>query len=174
MVVSDSQAVTVLRPQEGMFQLTLTNAEASHLAFDDVVIESIKRGIPPELITRLSELWQVTKVLGGEVISIGKIIVKAIFDFLAANPKLTIGIAIGAAISLFVSSIPFIGPILAPFATTLSMMYGGGVGAAMQNGDFSMSPFSAGIELAHKFFEAIVAIFNAIASYWTSETSVVI
>lgn len=172
MVFQPAQAGETLRPTEGMFQLTLANAESAHLEFDDVVIETIKRGIPPELITRFVELWSLTKVLGGEVIAIGKIIVKTIIDFLAANPKLTIGLAVGAAISTLIAGIPFIGPVLAPFSTTLSVLYGAGVGASMQNDKYSMSPVSACIELAHKFFEALIDIFNAIASYWTLESSV--
>ena len=38
--------------------------------------------------------------MAGEIIAIGRIVVQQIFDFLKANPKLTIGLAIGAAIGM--------------------------------------------------------------------------
>ena len=84
------------------------------------------------------------------------------------NPKLTIGIAIGAALTVLVAGIPFIGPWLAPIAGTISILYGAGIGASMQNGDYSMSPYSAGIELASKFFELLISIFKGIAEYWNA------
>lgn len=157
-----------LQPKQALFELTLINAESSDIEFDDVVIDSLKRDIPAELVTRLSELWTQTKVVAGEVIAVGRIIVRKIVDFLLDNPKLTIGIAVGAALTALVSSIPFIGPLLAPMAATVSMLYGAGVGASMQKGDYSMSPFSAAIELAHKFFELLTAIFDGVKDYWVS------
>ena len=155
-----------LGTEQATFELTLLNAELAKTRFDDVVVSGIKLGIPPELLTRLKELWEQTKVVAGEVIAIGKIIVRKVIDFLLANPKLTIGLAIGAAISVLISGIPFIGPILAPISLLLATLYGAGIGAAMQKGDYSGSPFTAAIELAHKFFELIAIIFNAVAQYW--------
>jgi len=158
-----------LNSEQGLFELTLINAESSKAEFDDVVIEGLKRGIPPELLTRLKEIWERTKVVAGEMIAIGKIIVMKIMEFLQANPKIAIGIAIGAAVSVLIGGIPLIGPILAPFALLISTLYGAGVGAAMQKGDYSGSPFTAAIELANKFFELIGVIFNAVAQYWSLE-----
>jgi hypothetical protein len=155
-----------LGTEQATFELTLLNAELVKAKFDDVVVSGIKLGIAPELLTRLEELWEQTKVVAGEVIAIGKIIVRKVIDFLLANPKLTIGLAIGAAISVLIAGIPFIGPILAPIALLISTLYGAGVGASMQKGDYSGSPFTAAIELAHKFFELIAIIFNAVAQYW--------
>jgi hypothetical protein len=156
------------QPRQALLEITLMNAESSDANFDDVVIESLKRDIPAEIVTRLAELWSQTKVVAGEVIAVGKIIVRKIVDFLLANPKLTIGIAVGAALTVLVSGIPFIGPLIAPMTATLSTLYGAGVGAAMQKGDYSLSPYSAAIELAHKFFELFTAIFNGISEYWSS------
>ncbi len=157
-----------LQSKRSAFELTLLNAELSQLSFDDVIILGIKRGIPPELVTRLSDLWEKTKEIAGEVIAVGKIIVQKIISFLIENPKLTIGIAIGAALTVLVAGIPFIGPWLAPIAGTISILYGAGIGASMQNGDYSMSPYSAGIELASKFFELLISIFKGIAEYWNA------
>lgn len=159
---------THVQPKQALLELTLLNAESSDASFDDVVIEGLKRDMPAELVTRLAELWTQTKIVAGEVIAVGKIIVRKIIAFMLANPKLAIGIAVGAALSALVAGIPFIGPLLAPMAATLSMLYGAGVGAAMQKGDYSLSPYSAAIELANKFFELLSAIFNGVSEYWTS------
>ena len=162
-----------IEPKKALFELTLLNAECSDTEFEDVLIDSLKRDIPAELVTRLAEIWTQIKVVAGEVIAVGKIIVRKILDFLLANPKLAIGIAVGAALSALVAGIPIIGYFLGPMVATVSMLYGAGIGAAMQTGDNSLSPYSAAIELAHKFFELFTSIFNGVSEYWTSGTEVV-
>lgn len=99
---------------QATFEISLTNVETSGRTFDDVVVEGIASGIPPEVLTRMKELWGKTQELGTEVIYIGKIIVIKIIDFLKANPKLTASLAIGGAVHLLSNSIPWIGPWLAP------------------------------------------------------------
>jgi hypothetical protein len=89
-------------------------------------------------------------------------------DFLIANPKIAIGAALGACATTLVASVPFIGPLLAPLASSIFMLYGAGVGAAAQGGDYSMSPVSAAFELAQKFFELLVLIFNGVKEYWVT------
>jgi hypothetical protein len=155
-----------LTPEQGLFELTLLNAEKTEADFEEVILEGIRRGIPPEILTRLKELWEVSKNIAGEIVAIGKIIVVAIIDFLKANPMLTIGLAIGVAVSALIAGIPFLGPLLAPLATPISTLYGAGVGAVMQQGDYSGSPYTVAIELANKFFELLKLIFNSIAHYW--------
>jgi len=162
----NQEAAVRYSPEQGLFDLTLLNAEIKTATFEDVVIDGIQRGIPPELLTRLKQLWKTTKAIAGEVVAIGKIIVKQIFTFLQENPKLMIGIAVGAAISVLIAAIPFIGPILAPIALLVSTLYGAAMGAAMQEGDDSGSLYRAAIHLATKFFDLIKNIFNAIAQYW--------
>jgi len=158
-----------LQPKDALFELTLLNAEYIDDEFDDVLVASLKRNIPPEILTRLMELWTQTKEVAGEVIAIGKIIVRKIIDFLLDNPKLTMGIALGAALGVLVSSIPFIGSILAPLVATLSILYGAYVGAMMQKGEITDSPVAGAIEVASMFFELLVAIFNGVAEYWNSK-----
>lgn len=165
----DSVSTQVLKPNQGMFELSLMNAEASSAQFDDVVVEALNRGIPPELVTRLKELWEKTKVIAGEIVAIGKIIVRQIIEFLRQNPKLTIGMALGVAVAVLIGGIPFIGPLLQPLATLIAAVYGAGVGAAMENGDNSGSPLSAVIALAEKFFELLKNILNSIAEYFSTK-----
>lgn len=155
-----------IQPKKALFELTMLNAESADLNFDDVIIKAAKQNIPPEVLTRLSELWAMTKLVAGEVVAIGKIIVINIIKFLIDNPGLTIGIALGAAVTALIAGIPLIGPILAPLAAVITILYGAGVGAAMQNGDHSMSPITAAIALAKKFFELLMMIFNGIKEYW--------
>ena len=157
-----------LKANAAMFELSLINAETSGASFDDIMVEALKRGIPPEIATRLSEILQKAWTIGGELVSVGKIIVTKIMDFLAANPKIAIGTALGACAATLVASVPFIGPMLAPLAASICMVYGAGVGAAAQAGDYSMSPVSAAFELARKFFELIISIFNGVKEYWVA------
>lgn len=159
---------STLSPEEGLFELTLLNAEKQEANFEDVVIAGMRRGIPPEIITRLKDLWETTKNVAGEIVAIGKIIVLAILDFLKANLKMAIGIALGAAISSLILAIPFIGPLLAPLAVSLSAAYGGGVGAALEGGlNDPASPLTAAIALADRFFELLIQIFQAVGNYWS-------
>lgn len=163
-----SYSVQALNPEQGIFELTLINAEASSADFDDVAVEALNRGFPAELVTRLKELWELTKFVAGEIVVIGKIIVRQIMDFLKANPKMTVGLALGAAVSALIGGLPIIGSLLQPVSTMIATLYGAGVGAAMQNGDGSGSPFSAAIELAQKFFELLMNILNAVGNYFVN------
>ena len=157
-----------MKREEGMFELSLRNAEASAKTFDDLVVDAIERGIPIEVITRLKEIWDAAQVIAGEVVAVGRIIVGQIIEFVKQNPKLTLGLALGAAVAALVGGIPLIGPMLQPLTTWVAAIYSGGVGAAMQQGDFSGSPFVAAIELASKFFELLMAIFRSVESYWAA------
>lgn len=154
-------------PSSAMLELSMMNADVGNQNFDDVIIDALNRGIPPEVVTRLQDIWTATKKIGNEVIAIGKIIVREIVRFLKENTKITVGIAIGAAITFLVASVPFVGPILAPYVAVLATMYGAGAGAAMDAGADPSSPLAAAIALASKFFELLKNIFSAIAERWT-------
>ena len=75
-----------------MFELSLLNAEVSETTFDDVVVDAMARGLPPEVITRLKEIWDAAQTIAGEVVAVGRIIVARIIEFVKQNPKLTIGL----------------------------------------------------------------------------------
>ena len=164
-----SQSITELSPEQGLFELSMLNAERAQDEFDDVMIEGLKRGIPPEILTRLKDIWDATQEIAGEIIAIGKIIVIEIINFLKANLTIAAGIAIGAAVSSLLLMIPFIGPLLHPLVTLLTTLYGAGVGAAMQKGVHSASPLTAAIALADKFFELFVRIMKAVSQYWKNK-----
>lgn len=158
----------VLSKEQGVFELTLLNAELSRDQFDDFVVMGVSRGVPVEIMTRLQGLWNMTKEIAGEVVAIGKIVVRKIFEFLKANPNLSIGIALGAAVGALISGIPFIGPLLAPLSAGLSMLYGAAVGSTLDQGVQSNDPFVAATLLARKFFELIQSIFLSIKEYFAA------
>ena len=157
-----------LKANVALLELSLINAETSDASFDDVTIEALKRGVPSEIVTRLSEIWEQAVVIGGELVSVGKIIVRKILDFLSANPNIAIGAALGACATMIVASVPLIGPMLAPLTASLFMLYGAGVGAAAKNGNYSVSPVVAVYELAQKFFELLISIFNGVKEHWAA------
>ena len=102
-----SEAIAGFTQEQGMFELSMLNAETSEAEFEEVIIEGIKRGIPTEILTRLKELWEMSKEVAGEAVAIGKIIVMAIIEFIKANPMITVGLILGAAVSTLVLGIPF-------------------------------------------------------------------
>ncbi|MGQ7817269.1 hypothetical protein ACUTAH_16650 [Metapseudomonas furukawaii] len=148
-----------------MFELTLLNAEVSREQLDDVLVIGLNRGIPPEIMTRLESVWEMTRTIAGEVVAIGKIVVMKIFEFLKANPNLTIGIALGAAVGALISGIPLLGAMLAPLVTALSVLCGAAVGAAKDEGGDPSDPYFAAANLAKKFFELIHEIFLSVKDY---------
>jgi hypothetical protein len=144
-----------------LLELTVINAEAEPLTFAEAAKELLNRGLPPELVTRLEDLWEKTKIIGGEVIAVGKLIVKKIVDFFLANPGLAISLAIGAAVGALVSSsIPFIGAMLAPLVAILVTLYGYNV----QSGGRESLLFST-MKLATEFFRLLIEIFQVVVGY---------
>lgn len=155
-----------LTKEQGLFELTLLNAEMSREQFDDFLVFGLNRGIPLEVITRLQSLWNFTKKVAGEVVVVGKIIVQKIIEFLKANPKLAIGLALGAAVGALIAGIPFLGPLLAPLATAISMIYGAAVGAAKDAGADSSDTYESVLNLAARFFELLQGIRVSIKDYY--------
>ncbi|MDH4562309.1 hypothetical protein [Pseudomonas sp. BN411] len=158
--------MTELTKERGMFELTLLNAAVSREQLDDVLVMGLNRGIPPEIMTRLESVWGMTRTIAGEVVAIGKIVVMKIFEFLKANPNLTIGIALGAAVGTLIAGIPFLGAMLAPLVTALSILYGAAVGATKDAGGDPSDAYAAVGHLAKKFFELIQEIFLSIQDYF--------
>ncbi len=158
----------VLTKEQGAFELTLLNAEHAKAQFDDVLVEGLALGIPAEIMTRLELIWGTTKLIAGEVVAIGKIIVTQIVAFLRANPGIAIGVALGAAVGVLTAGIPFVGPLLAPLAASVSMFAGAAIGATFDAGAPSSDPLVAVVHLARKFFEVIQAIFLAIKDYYSA------
>lgn len=149
---------SVITCEQAMLELTLLDAESSNKVFDDVVLDGLARGIPPEILIRLKDLWAVTKQIGEETIEIGKIIVIKIVDFLQANAKLTGALAIGAAAYLLANSIPLIGPMLAPLLGAVAALY---TFAKVAN-------WEEIVQTAKNFFDFLIAVLNAVSGRWSA------
>ncbi len=156
-----------LTAAQGAFELTLLNAECARDKFDDLVIEGLSLGIPAEIMTRLEAIWSTTRQIAGEVITVGRIVVRQILAFIKAHPGIAIGVAIGAAIGGITAAIPFIGPLLAPITTSAAVLMGAAVGATVDSGSPSSDPLVAAIQLARKFFEFIQSVFLAVRDYYS-------
>ena len=138
----------------------------SNLEWVDIVTMLNNRGAKLELVTRMQELWEKTKIIAGEVVNVGRIIVIKIWEFIKANPNMFLGIAIGAAIGALVGLIPFVGQILAPIAMAIGATVGALAGSrldAMEHGEnYTDSMFGDLIRVAKKFFQLLADIFMAL------------
>ena len=151
---------------EARLELILFNSNVLGIDRVDVFTRFTNAGVPQEIIFRLGELWEQTKVIGEKIIHIGKIILLEILKFVEKNPNLAIGVALGAAIGALVSLVPFLGHTLAPLTMTVGAVLGGAVGSRL---DRNKKPanliediFQEAIILAKKFFELLASVFKAL------------
>jgi len=155
-----------LTETEAKLKLSLLNSNVMELDRVDTITQLTNMGLPQEIITRINDLWEKTKVIGGQVIHIGKVILAEIMKFIKENPHLAVGVAIGAAVGALTSMIPFIGPFLAPIATAITMLIGGIAGYRIDQGkepkDGVIGITQELIMIAKKFFELFGNIFNAL------------
>lgn len=142
--------------------LIAADIEAQELDQTDTFVWLANQGLPANVLLTLEPIWKTTKTLGGRVISLGKIILFKIIQFIEAHPAAAIGIAFGGAIGALVSMVPFIGPLLAPVAAAIGMIGLGAIGATIDYNE--KSPFRAMILLAKDFFATIADILNTLRS----------
>lgn len=151
---------------EAQLELTLLNAKTNGFDEHDAFTSFVNAGLPMEIILRLKELWGATKVLGGKVIRIGKIIVIEIIKFINENPNLATGVAVGAAVGSLISLVPYLGPLLAPLSTAIGALLGGLAGARLdrtnKNAQGIVGVAQDVIVVARKFFELLASIFMAL------------
>ena len=151
---------------EAKLKLSILNSNALDLDRVDTVVKLTNMGLPQEVITRIEDLWDKTKIVGGQVIHIGKVILAEIMEFIKENPHLAVGVALGAALGALISLIPFIGPLLAPLVTAVSVVVGGIAGLRLDRGEEPSDDFIGVTQelilIAKKFFELFANIFNAL------------
>jgi hypothetical protein len=157
-----------LTESQAKLKLGLLNSRVSVLDRIETVSWLSNQGLPQEAIYEITKLWSKTRVIGGQVINIGKIIISEMLGFIRENPHLTIGLAIGASVGALVSLIPFLGPFLAPIAAVLSIAIGGIAGQRLDRGN-CIEGGIVGVSqelilIAKKFFELFAGIFNALRS----------
>lgn len=115
------------RPQAAL-DLALWQAEADSMSSSDLYVWLRDCGMPPEVAIRLKDLINVTKQIAGKAISLGKIIVIKLIEFVKAHPNMAVGIALGAMLSSLIASIPLLGPLLSPISVPLGIAVGALVG----------------------------------------------
>lgn len=167
----------VLSPAQAHLEMSLWHVEAESIKTSDLYVWLSECGLPHEVTTRLHELATYTKKVGSKVFAVGKVILVKIIEFVKAHPKLVagvgIGIAIGLAVNHLVSSIPYVGYLLAPLTTALATTLGIVVfgiaghrsdkrdqGKEIQNGIFGVAEDV--VEVVVAFFQLIVDVFNVV------------
>jgi hypothetical protein len=131
------------------------------------------RNLPQQVIHHITKLWDFTYKIGESVVSIGKIILLKIIDFIKENPNMAFGVALGAIagamVSSFISWIPFIGQALSAITIGAGMLIGAIAGDRMdraENGEYIdeslMSVFGDTISVAKKFIKLFIEIITTI------------
>ena len=155
-----------LSESEAKLKMAVLNANAMEFDWIEAIAQLTNSGLPQEVITRIVDLWEKTKIIGGQVIHIGKIILVEMMKFIKANLHLAVGVAIGAAAGALISMIPFFGSILAPLVTAVSILVGGIAGYRLDQGqkptDGVVGVTQELILVGKKFFELFASIFNAL------------
>lgn len=155
-----------LSPAQARIELALLDGKTNSIDRTDVFVHFTNAGIPAEIIFRLEELWEATKVIGKKIVHIGRIVILEIVRFIEENPKFAIGVALGAAVGSLASLVPFVGYLLAPISVAVSAFVGGIAGARLERGQKPgggiLGFAQEVIILADKFFSLLASIFNAL------------
>lgn len=155
---------TTMTLPQARLELALCQADADMANSSDLYIRLTEMGLPSEVSIRLKELLEVVKPIGEKMVSIGKIIVLKLIEFIEKHSNLATGIALGAAVSSLIAAIPFLGPILAPIALPLGIAVGAIAGHRVDkaqggkiNGDLGIISIAQEvIEIARAFFQLFI------------------
>jgi hypothetical protein len=154
-------------PAQANLKLALWNVEAESLTNSELYIKLQELGLPEEVVSRLHELATFTKKVAGKVFSIGKIVLFKILEFVKAHPFLVlgagIGAVVGAAIAGLITSIPFLGQLLAPVAAVLGITItaiGAVVGHRLDKQFQNVGEDI--VEIAQQFFDLLSDVFNTV------------
>ncbi|WP_295404438.1 hypothetical protein [uncultured Thiocystis sp.] len=151
---------------EAKLELMILNADTQALEWTDMATLLHGRGASLELVTRMQDLWEKTKVVGGVLVNIGRVIVLKIWEFMRANSNMVLGTVLGAALGALVNLIPWIGPLLAPIAMTigitLGMLHGHRLDKLAEGQQVSYSIIEDLITAAKRFFQLFADIFLAL------------
>ncbi len=162
---------------QGNLELALFQSEATLISNNELYVWLANSELPQEIIIRLRQLTTYTKKVGQKVFAVGKIILLKLIQFIKQHPHLVTGIGMGATLGLsvqyLVSSIPFIGAILAPVAGAISATLGIAIlgiaghrldkrsqGLKISNGIIGIAEDA--IEITKVFFEFIADVFNTV------------
>jgi hypothetical protein len=167
-VKKDMQSqVETLSPAQAQLKLALLNAEAAAVKSSDVYLELQAFDLPPEVTSRLHDLLQVTKPIGGKVIAVGKVVLLQILEFIKQHPflvtSLGAGAVIGTAVAGLITSIPLLGAVLAPLAAALGITITVLAGVVGYELDKNFQGVGQNIiEMAELFFRLLANIINTV------------
>ncbi|MGF6393377.1 hypothetical protein [Pseudomonas plecoglossicida] len=162
----------IISKAEAELELALMQAESDSMTSSDLYIWLREYGLPPEISIRIKDLVNVTKRIGDKVVSIGKLIVMNLRDFITAHKGLAIGSLLGAAIASLVAAIPLLGSLLAPLGTLLGLTF---VVTGHQHDKYEAAgavrllelPQNL-IEIAQAYFEVFIETLKAVMTELTS------
>ncbi|MDY5823041.1 MAG: hypothetical protein SPJ83_09715 [Helicobacter sp.] len=119
-----------------------------------------------EFDRKMATLFQQTKIIGGKLVNIGRIIFAKLYQFITENPNMALGTIIGAVLGSFLGMVPLIGGILSIVATFLGAAIGGYIDYVNKGGrelNGTLQQVIAGATHATKeFFKLIAEIFSAL------------
>ncbi len=156
-----------LSKAQASLKLALWNAEAEFFKSSELYRKLQELGLPTEIVDRLHELINFTKNVTGKVLSVGKIVLLKIIEFVKSHPFLVAGMGVGAvigtAIAGLITSIPFLGQILAPIALLIQTTFTT-IGAVVRHKlDKQLKDIGKDIaEIVQQFFLLVSQVFNAI------------
>ena len=141
-------------------------ADANHL------IERVSDGlrlpesIKAEFRRKMQNLFTQTKIIGGKLINIGRIVFAKLYQFLQENPNMVLGTIIGAVFGVFLGMVPLIGGVLSLISTFLGAAIGGYLDYVNKGGrelNGTLQQVIAGAAHTTKeFFKLIVEIYDAL------------
>lgn len=156
--------------QQARLELALWQAQADMVSSSDLYMRMTQTGMSSELAIRLKELLASVRRIGGKTISLGKIIVLKLMEFVEKHPNLVVGIALGAGVAALIASIPFLGALLAPVALLLGVTVGAVAGHRMDRehnstGHVPAAPMGVPrelIDIARTFFTLLIETLRSI------------
>ncbi|MBW4644208.1 MAG: hypothetical protein KME23_14690 [Goleter apudmare HA4340-LM2] len=149
-------------------KMSLWNAEVEAITSSEFYGYLQNMGLPEEIVTRLHDLISRSLKIGKKLISIGKIVLFKIIEFVKAHPFLVAGAGICAVVGLaiynLIISIPVLGTWLEPIARALGIsitLTGAIVGHAL---DKKFQGVGQNIsEIASEFFKLLTDVINAVS-----------
>lgn len=159
-----------MTPSVAKMEIMLLDAEVASMSRDEFYIWLTDKGLPQEAVVRLVNITEATALIGNKVVNVGKIIIKRLYEFVMEHPNMAIGMAIGAGLSILISTIPLLGGLLAPIALALGVSLGAIVGhgidqknaGAQLNNSAVIQIAEGAIEVAKAFFKLLLDVFSAL------------
>jgi len=154
---------------QAKLKMTLWNAEVESTSSNDFYLWLQDMDLPEEVVMRLHQLISTTIKVGKKIISIGKVVLMRIIEFVKAHPFLIASVGasgvVASAIYSLIVSIPFLGSFLEPLARALGIgivLTGAVIGHTL---DKKFTGIGQNIvEIASEFFKLLSDVLNAVSN----------